>query len=122
MTADHAEPSIACTLLPAQLADRRAAWERLIERALCQRRPIPEGMQLIFGTREGVENELRELAQLEAGCCSFADWKVQRRGDEVALEVTARGEGVAAVRALFEGALSAGQPPSAGGGRRKEME
>ena len=102
MTADPAEPRIACSLRPTELSDRRALWERLSERALRKRRPIPGGMQLVFAARRGVEVELRELARLEAQCCSFADWKVQRRGEEVVLDVTAPADAADAVRALFD--------------------
>ena len=38
---------------------------------------------------------------LERDCCSFAAWSVRSEGADVTLEVTAEGEGVAAVRALF---------------------
>lgn len=102
MTADRAKLPIACSLPPAELTDRRAVWERLSERALRERRPTPSGVQLVFATEEGVEDELRELARLEARCCSFADWTVRRGDEEVVLDVTAQGEGVAAVRALLD--------------------
>lgn len=104
MTADQAQPRIACSLETGELSDRRAVWERLLERALRERHRIPGGMQLVFAAHPGVEGELHELTRLEAQCCSFADWKVQRRDEEdVVLEVTAPTQGVAAVRALFEG-------------------
>lgn len=102
MTPDPPEPRIACSLRPAELSDRRAAWERLTERALLERRPIPAGVQVVFAALEGVEGELHELARLEARCCSFADWKVEPRDEEVVLEVTAPAEAVDAVRALFD--------------------
>ena len=102
MTADQGRPPIACSLPPTERSDRRAVWERLLERALREQRPIPSGMRLIFVPGEGVEGELRELAQLEGQCCAFADWKVERRDDEVVLDVTAPAGAVAAVRALFD--------------------
>lgn len=54
---------------------------------------------------EGVEGKLRELARLEGQCCSFADWEVECRDDEIVLDVTAPAEAVAAVRAWFDGPL-----------------
>ena len=102
MTADPPELAITCTLRPAERGDRRAAWERLSERALRERRPIPRGVRLVFAGHDEVEGELRHLARLEADCCSFADWKVSRRGEGIVLDVTAPGEAVAAVRALFD--------------------
>ena len=102
MTADPPEPAIACTLRPTELGDRRAAWERLSERALRERQPIPLGVRLVFAGNDEVERELRHLARLEADCCSFADWKVTRRGEGIVLDVTAPGEAVTALRALFD--------------------
>lgn len=110
MTADRAQPPIACSLQPTELSDRRAVWKGLLERALREQRPIPSGMRLIFVREEGVEGQLRELARLEGQCCAFADWKVHRRDDEVVLEVTAPTEAVAAVRALFDRAAHRGSP------------
>jgi hypothetical protein len=102
MTADRPEPRIACSLQPTELAERRAAWERLLERALRERRPTPDGMRLVFAAEEGVERQLHGLSRLEAQCCSFADWNVRRRGEDVVLDVTAPTEAVAAVHALFD--------------------
>jgi len=89
---------------------------------LRRQRPIAGGVRLIFRAEEGVEGQLRELGRLEAQCCAFADWDVQRREEDLVLDVTARGEAVAAVRALVEAALSAScHPlPAADHGRRSE--
>lgn len=101
MSVDRAELPIACSLDVAEGSDRRAVWERLSQRALREQRQIPDGMQLVFAAREGVEEQLHELAELEAECCSFADWKVERRDEDVVLDVTAPPDAVPAVRALF---------------------
>ncbi len=98
---DQAEPRAGCTLQPPELSDRLVAWKRLSECALRERRPTASGMQLVFYAEQGVERELRELARLEADCCSFADWKVERREDALVLDVTAPPERVPAVRALL---------------------
>lgn len=105
MSADQAQPPNACSLLPTELSDRRAVWERLLKRALRHRLTIPSGMRLVFMAEEGVEAKLRALARLEGQCCSFADWKVECRHDEIVLDVTAPTQAVAAVRALFDGPL-----------------
>lgn len=83
------------------MGDRRAIWERLAEQALCETRSTTDGVQLVYAGSEETERELRELARLEAQCCSFAEWRVGRSGDEVLLDVTSAGDGVTAVRALF---------------------
>lgn len=121
MNADQAEPPIACSLPPTELDDRRAVWQRLAQRALRQQRPIAGGVRLVFRAEEGAEGQLRELARLEAQCCSFAAWKVQRCDEGLVLDVTARGQGVAAVRAMIEGALSARPSPSAHGRPREAV-
>ena len=102
MSADHTRAPIACSLDNAQLTDRRAVWEQLSQRALKSRRSSPSGVQLVYAAQDGVEDQLRELAELEAQCCSFADWSVRRRDDAVVLDVTAHGDGIAAVRGLFD--------------------
>ena len=109
MSADQAQPPKACSLQPTDMSDRRAVWERLLKRALRHRLTIPSGMRLMFVADEGVEAKLRELARLEGQCCSFADWKVECHDGEILLDVTAPPQTVAAVRALFDGPLSAPQ-------------
>jgi hypothetical protein len=101
MNDDGLELAIACSLQPAELGDRRAVWERLAERALRETRFAAEGVQLVYARSEETQRELEELARLEAQCCSFAEWRVTRRGDEILLDVTSAGDGVTAVRALF---------------------
>lgn len=99
---DHAT-TIACSLDPAQLADRRCVWEALARVALKEISPTADGVELVYASSEEVERVLHQLAGLEAKCCSFAEWRVSRRGeDELVLDVTSQGDGVAAVHALFD--------------------
>ena len=98
------EPAPSCSLSHSDLRKRRAAWHRRGERALHATRRTADGARLIYAAQPGVEDELRALARLEAACCSFAAWGVTREGDQVVLEVTAEGAGVAAIHALFEAA------------------
>jgi hypothetical protein len=90
-----------CSLSAGDYAERRSAWARLNGRALREQRVTPQGMELRF--TGGVEAELRELARLEAECCSFAEWTVRADGDQLRLDVTAPAESVPAVHALFQG-------------------
>jgi hypothetical protein len=87
---------VACTLVAADLADRGADWARL---GVPVREAIPAGLRLTYGTE--AESDLRRLAALERECCAWAAWSVDRRGDEVVLEVTAAPDAVPAVRELF---------------------
>jgi hypothetical protein len=94
-------PVIACSLSAAELPERQARWRALMERALTGRAAVANGLCLSFRPEPGVEEELRELAEMERGCCGFASFEVRGTGDRVTLEVTSSGEGVAAVRELF---------------------
>lgn len=114
MTTERTTEPIACSLQPTEMTDRRGAWERLCARALRARRSAPDGVELTFAAIEGVELELRELARLEAECCSFAVWDVQPRDGEIVLDVTASGEGVAVVRTMVDGVVGSDQPGNRG--------
>jgi hypothetical protein len=98
----HDATTIACSLDPAQLTDRRAAWEALAQVALKELRPTVDGVQLVYASSQEAERVLHQLAQLERECCSFAHWRVGQRGDELVLDVTSEGDGVSAVHALFD--------------------
>jgi hypothetical protein len=65
------------------------------------------GLRLIFRA-PGVEDEVRQLAELERDCCAFAYWSVHHRGEKLVLDVTADGdEGIAAVHGMFNTLRSA---------------
>jgi len=100
--ANPPEPAVACSLPIAELSDRRAVWRRLEQDALIDRRATAHGVRLQYAAKGEVEGQLRELARLEAECCSFAEWSVERDRDRVVLSVGAQGEGIAAIQALFE--------------------
>jgi len=71
--------------------------------ALKQLRPTADGVEIVYAVSDEVERVLHQLARLETECCSFAEWRVSRRGeDELILNVTSEGEGVASVHALFD--------------------
>ena len=106
--------TVACSLAPGDLAGRRDQWLRLSERALLEKKPIRGGVRLRFRRLDGVEGELRKLAELERDCCSFAAWSVKSEGPDLTLEVTTEGDGVAAVRALFEEPALARRVPGSG--------
>jgi hypothetical protein len=94
-------PVIACSLSPTDLAERRARWAALTERWLLERALVPGGVRLAFHADDGTESELRALAALERECCGFASFRVTSSRGRVTLDVTAEGDGVAAVRGIF---------------------
>lgn len=75
---------------------------RLGERALRKTRPTGTGVRLVYTADAEVERELRELGRVEAECCAFAEWNVERHGAELILDVRAEGAGIAAVRSIFD--------------------
>ena len=85
-----------CTLTSDELATRGARWRSLGAADVAD---TTNGLRLSFPAQ--VEPELRELAALERECCDFARWDVTRHGDLAVLDITAEGEAVAAVQALF---------------------
>lgn len=99
---DTAETVIACSLPMADLSERRSDWQQLAQEALLRRRPIPAGVRLTYTRSEAVERRLGELAALERDCCTFAQWTVERESELLVLDVSAEGDGIAAVRELFE--------------------
>ena len=107
MTISPSDTRIACSLEQTDLAGRRTAWRELARNALLETRQLDSGVRLVFAASAETERALRDLAALERECCGFAAWSVQRSGDELALEVTSSGEGIAAVRAMM-GELGAG--------------
>ena len=88
---------IACTLGSEDHKDRRERWLRLIE----ETRLTPRGVQLRLRNTGGVEEEARELVELERDCCSFARWAMVTDRPAVVVDITASGEGVKALHALF---------------------
>jgi hypothetical protein len=89
------EKPIACKLSAEGLATRSERWQRLAADSGVEVTTTSRGLRLAFGP--GVERELAELAELERECCAFADWTVSGR----VLEVSAHGDAVPAVQALF---------------------
>ena len=90
---------IACSLDRAELDERLLLWRRVGEEHLRERVEIPGGLALVYGG--AAEGTVRELARLEGGCCAWASWRVTRDDGAVRLEVTAPGDGAAAVRSMF---------------------
>ncbi|HEV7640979.1 MAG TPA: hypothetical protein VGO39_08960 [Gaiellaceae bacterium] len=85
-----------CTLTSDGLATRGERWRRLGAADVAD---TENGLRLSFPAH--TEPELRKLAGLERECCAFASWEVTTEGDCAVLEITAEGEAVAAVQALF---------------------
>lgn len=98
----HRRHVAACSLVQGDLAARRERWLALCDRALSEKGPTPGGVRLRFAQLPGVKRELEELVTLERDCCSFAAWSVRVEGAKLVLDVSAKGDSVATLRALFD--------------------
>jgi MerR family copper efflux transcriptional regulator len=79
-----------CTLDSDQARRRQAAWHRLATDALVARDHRGDGSVVLrFTGDDATEARVRELADLEQGCCSFLDMTVTRDHDHVVLHATA---------------------------------
>jgi hypothetical protein len=105
-----AAPPVACSLTRAGLAEQVDRWQRLAARALAGHTQTADGVRLSFRAEPGAEQELRALAAVEAGCCSWATWTVRASATEVVLDVRAAGDGVAALHGMFAGMRPAPLP------------
>jgi hypothetical protein len=98
------DAAVACSLNREEQAERGARWVALAARALVEREPTERGQRLVFRREDGVEDELRALAELERECCAFADWNVSADDGRLVLDVSGSSdEGVAAVQVMFRG-------------------
>jgi hypothetical protein len=90
---------IACTLTSADLAAQARRWQQLIAGALITRTQTADGLRLSF--RAEAADELRALVAVEAGCCPWASWRVERAAGAAVLDVRSPGDGAAVLHAMF---------------------
>jgi hypothetical protein len=94
-------PAVACTLRPADHRAQLERWKILYAEAATGRAATDGGIRVSFRCEPAVEAELRALVAVEADCCSWATWAVEGEGDELVLEISSAGEGVAIVHSWF---------------------
>jgi hypothetical protein len=105
----RAELPVACTLGPGDGAERMRRWQRLGVAGSPVSRMESGRLVVRYQPGPGIAEELRALAQAEAGCCSFAEWAVSEPAGQPTLVVSApagltdaaAAERVAPVAALF---------------------
>ena len=84
----RAELPVACTLGPADGAERMRRWQRLAA-AAAPASHLEDGRLVVrYQPVPGVLGELRDLAAAEADCCSFAGWAVTEQGGHPTLVVS----------------------------------
>ena len=89
---------IACTLGADDVPARVDEWRALLADVV-ERRPIPGGVRLVFGSPAPLA-EVARLAAAEHGCCSFFAFTITVDARGVALEATAPPDGQAVLAAL----------------------
>ena len=92
---------IACSLPPADLAERRALIDRIARDTLLAREAIEGGARLRFAAGPGTELSLRNLIAAEAECCSFLRMELSHDGDELKLDVTGPEEAQPIIAEMF---------------------
>ncbi len=95
---------LACTLESSQLLDRMQAWQQVVSQAtslrIDDRRIIatyPNDAQLL--------RRLRELVGAEAACCSFLEFSLEERPDEIISELRFSEEMPAPIKELIRGVI-----------------
>jgi hypothetical protein len=95
---------IACTLDPAQMRDRVASIDALLEDALLDQREIAGGLRTSFRDAPDVEQRIRELVTAESGCCAFLSFAVGRENDTLWLDITGAPEARPVIDRFFAAA------------------
>ena len=92
---------IACTLTPADLCDRQAAWTKLLGSGLVDRARVAGGIRLHAAS--GAAAALVELIELERECCAWIEFAVTRDpiSGETDVLLTAERDGEAVLAGMF---------------------
>ena len=92
---------IACTLSPADAAERADHLRALAARTLRSRTRIPAGDRLVFAPGADTERALRAAVAAEAACCAFLRLELRREDDALVLDVTGPEAARPVIDALF---------------------
>lgn len=89
---------IACTLTPAEMADRGEAWGKLLGTSLVSMKRVAGGLRM--RVRPGAVQSLRLLVGLERECCPWINFRFEE--DDLVMTAPGTGEDVL-VRMLSRG-------------------
>jgi hypothetical protein len=87
--AGRSDLPLACTLGPADGAERLRRWQQLAAAAAPVARLAGHQLEVRYQPAPGVLDELRSLARAEAECCSFVSWAVTEQAGSPTLVVAA---------------------------------
>src|SRR4051794_19566475 len=93
--------TFACTLTPVQYRSRNAELSALAARALRSRVPTDAGERLTFDATGDVEHALRAAVAAEAFCCPFLTMELERRDDQLVLDISSPTEARPIIAGLF---------------------
>jgi hypothetical protein len=91
---------VACTLSPAEMADRRSLWQS-IAGDIANRRSGSDRLEIVFVPSPEVERVLPSLVDAESRCCAFASWSLRRDDEGVVLSIEAPPDGITALAQEF---------------------
>ncbi|MEU1301319.1 hypothetical protein [Streptomyces shenzhenensis] len=78
-----------CTLPTEERPLRVAEWDALFaERLVAVTRSRPLTLRLALKDGPGVDDQVRDLAEREGGCCSFFTFAVTSGGDGIGLDIS----------------------------------
>jgi len=95
------DPQIACSLSPAQLANRKDDLAMFASDALRAREPLPGGERLTFAAGADTEAGLRAIIAAEAECCAFLRFDLHGDGDVLRLDVTGPDDAQPIIAGMF---------------------
>ena len=92
-----------CNLDEAGAARRNAEFADVVERGLRGRSRTSEGsVRLVFENKEGMESDIRGLAERESQCCGFFSFDIDVGEDAVVLKVRAPADKAEYLDMLYE--------------------
>ncbi len=98
---------VACTLTPPAQRAETNQFRREIAPHILKRELLSNGARLTFTNSPALRKSIDRLVELDKGCCSFLEHRVETSGDSIILEVTGEGSGIP----LAQGFLEALEPP-----------
>lgn len=75
--------------------ERLAEYRRLFGSHLIERERIETGIRFRFRSRDGLAEEIRDLAAREKACCAFFDFDITEHGDEITWDASVADDPIA---------------------------